>query len=400
MRYLITIIFTLSIITGCTGKFDADHYLNYCYEKVKRTLNELDSTGYKKFPRSIEHGKSEWHTVDYNDWTSGFWPGILWETYEYTHDENIKAKADSFTMAMEPVTHHKAETHDLGFMVFTSFGNGYRLTQNLEYKKDILQASDSLATLFNPKVGTILSWPGMVKKMGWPHNTIIDNMMNLEMLFWASHNGENRQLYNIADTHAETTLKNQFRPDFSCYHVVVYDTVTGKKIKGVTHQGYSDNSMWARGQAWAIYGFTMSYRETHKKEYLNLVRKAAEIYLKRLPSDLVPYWDFDCPDIPNTSRDVSASAITASALLELSVIDDNKEEGKHYFDVAKKMLISLSSDKYLSGDKNSAFLLHSTGHKPNNSEVDVSIIYTDYYYLEALMRYKKIQEGRSIYDNL
>jgi unsaturated chondroitin disaccharide hydrolase len=225
-------------------------------------------------------------------------------------------------------------------------------------------------------------------------------MMNLEMLFWASQNSENKSLYQIADNHAQTTSKNQFRPDFSCYHVVVYDTLTGKKIKGVTHQGYSDSSMWARGQAWAIYGFTMCYRETRRTGYLDLAENAADVYLKRLPEDAVPYWDFDAPGIPNAPKDASAAGIAASALLELSVLNTDNAVAAKYFGAALRMLKSLSSDGYLSRSANPAFLLHSTGHKPNNSEIDASIIYADYYYLEALIRLKKIQEGKSIYENL
>jgi unsaturated chondroitin disaccharide hydrolase len=249
-----------------------------------------------------------------------------------------------------------------------------------------------LATLFNPKVGTILSWQNMAKWKGWPHNTIIDNMMNLELLFWASKNGGSHKLYDIAVKHAETTMQNHFRPDYSAYHVIVYDTITGKKIKGVTAQGYADNSMWARGQAWAIYGFTMCYRETKKPEFLDFAQNVADIYLKRLPADKVPFYDFDDPAIPNVPKDASAAAISASALLELSEYVPDKTKAANYRNQAIAILTSLSSVKYQSRDANSAFLLHSTGNKPGNGEIDVSIIYADYYYLEALMRLEKLQK--------
>jgi len=398
MRKIFLFGFIVLAFVGCERKLDVDSQLNYCEKKILLTLNTLKDCD--KEPRSIENGEKYWNCVSIEDWTSGFWPGILWYDYEITHREDIRSKADSFTRSLTPLAYHQADDHDLGFIMFCSFGNAYRLTRNTEYKGILLAAADSLATLYNPKVGTILSWPRMVKKMNWPHNTIIDNMMNLELLFWAAKNGKNSKLYDIAVNHAETTMKNHFRKDYSAYHVVVYDTVTGKKIKAVTHQGYSDSSMWSRGQAWAIYGFTMCYRETNKPEFLDFAKKVANIYLKRLPDDYVPFWDFDDPAIPNAPKDASAAAITASALLELSTFIHDEEYSTEYFKAAKKMLESLSSKKYLSGDKNPAILLHSTGNMPIKGEVDASIIYADYYYLEALIRLKKILEGKTIYENL
>jgi len=241
--------------------------------------------------------------------------------------------------------------------------------------------------LYNPKVETILSWPIYVKEFG-PHNTIIDNMMNLELLFWASKNGGSKNLYDIAVKHATTTMNNHFRKDYSCYHVVLYDSATGKKIKGVTHQGFNDSSMWARGQSWAIYGFTMCFRETSDPKFLDFAQKVADIYLKNLPQDLIPKWDFNAP--ANAPKDASAACITASALIELSSYVSDKEMAAMYLKKAQKMLENLSTARYQSRKKNSAFLLHSTGNKPANIEIDASIIYTDYYYLEALLRLKKL----------
>jgi unsaturated chondroitin disaccharide hydrolase len=222
-------------------------------------------------------------------------------------------------------------------------------------------------------------------------------MINLELMFWAAKNGGNKQWHNLAVSHAETTMKNHFRPDFTSYHVVVYDTVTGKKIKAITHQGYADSSMWARGQSWAIYGFTMCYRESKKPEFLDFAQKVADAYLKNLPADLIPYWDFNAPGIPNQPRDASAACVTSSALLELSTLVPDKAKAKLYRDKADQMLAELSSSRYQSGSTNNAFLLHSTGHKPNGGEIDASIIYADYYYIEALLRQKKLREGRSIF---
>lgn len=369
--------------------------INYCAAQAQKTLNVIPVNG-NNLPRNIDKGKTNWRYVSYQDWCSGFWPGILWYLYEGTHDQKWKTAADKFTRELTPVSEHSGFDHDLGFMVFNSFGNGYRLTGNAEYKKAVLRSADSLATLFNPKVGTILSWPSMVKKMGWPHNTIIDNMINLELLFWASKNGGSRHLFDVAVKHAETTIHNHFRPDYTSYHVVVYDTITGKKIKGITHQGYADNSMWARGQSWAIYGFTMCYRETGKAEFLNFAQKVADVYLSRLPADLVPYWDFDDPAIPNTAKDASAACVTASALLELSTFVKDKSKARMYRQKAEVMLQTLSSPAYQSRDVNNAFLLHSTGHHPAGTEIDASIIYADYYYLEALLRLDKLQTPNAI----
>ena len=371
---------------------DVDKELAYCITQVKKTLAE--KRPYSKLPRRIAKGDSNWNYVGIDDWTSGFWPGTLWYAYENSKDESVKDAAGKYTEALTPVLDAKEHDHDLGFMFYTSAGNGYRLTKDPVYKQTILRASDSLALLFNPKVGTILSWPRMIKQMGWPHNTIMDNMINLEMLFWAAKNGGGKRLYEIAEKHAETTMKNHFRPDWTSYHVAVYDDKTGRFIKGVTHQGYADNTMWARGQAWAIYGFTMSARETGRKDFLETAQKTADVYINKLPADRVPYWDFDDPKIPAAPKDASAAAIVASGLLELSTLVKDRKKATYYRQEAEKMLVSLASDTYKSGHKNHAFLMHSTGHHPNGTEIDVSINYADYYYIEALTRLKKLRSGK------
>lgn len=378
--------------------FDIDKNLDYCVTQANKTLAVLPDT--LAIPRNIAPGSKDWRLVSYEDWTSGFWPGILWYLYEYTGDTKWKEKADQYSRYLTPLSMRTATDHDLGFQMYCSFGNGYRLTKNKEYKDIFIRSSDTLAKLFNPKVGTILSWPGLVAKNNWPHNTIIDNMINLEMLFEASKNGGNKALYNMAVKHAEVTMENQFRPDNSVYHVVVYDTVTGKKIKGVTHQGYSDDSMWARGQGWAIYGYTMVYRETKDPKFLDFAHKVTKVYLERLPEDLIPYWDFDVPNITKEPRDASAAALVASGLIELSTYTADKLLAKTYLDKAEAMLKELSTKRYKSGDENPAFLLHSTGHYPNKSEIDYSIIYADYYYIEALLRLKKLKEGKDLFTPL
>ena len=374
---------------------DVDQELNYCNEQIQKTLSRIGDT--TMMPRNILAGQSEWNLVPVKieEWTVGFWPGILWYNYENTKSEEMLEAARHYTDILEPLTTLPAYDHDLGFQVFCSYGNGYRLTGDEKYKQIILNAADTLATLFNPKVGTILSWPREVEPNNWPHNTIIDNMLNLEMLYWAAANGGNKELYDIATKHAETTMKYHFREDGSSYHVAVYDTIDGHFIKGVTHQGYADDTMWARGQAWAIYGFTMVYRETKDKKFLRFAEKVTDIYLKRLSEDYVPYWDFDAPNIPDEPKDASAASIVASALLELSQLEDDPVKAVDYRNAAVNMLITLSSNEYQSREKNSAFLLRSVGHKPNGSEINASINYADYYYIEALTRLSNLKSSQS-----
>jgi len=390
----------LLMTTAChNDRFDASKNLQYCIAQASKTLPGIPNDS-ANIPRSIDSGKTAWHYVNYRDWTSGFWPGILWYAYEYTKDTVWKNRAIAFSRELIPLSQEPAHDHDLGFQLFCSIGNGERLTGDTTYTKILIAAADTLATLFNPNVGTIVSWPGKIKKEGWPHNTIIDNMMNLELLCWASKRGGDKRLYDIAVQHALTTMHNHFRPDYTSYHVVLYDTLTDKKIKGITHQGYADASMWARGQAWGIYGFTMMYRETKNPEFLDFVQKVADVYLSRLPADMVPYWDFDAPGMPAAPKDASAAAIAASALLELSGLVKDSVKSAGYRGKAEQMLATLSTDTYQSRTVNNAFLLHCTGNKPIGGEVDASIIYGDYYYMEALLRLKKLQEGKTIYTNL
>ncbi len=362
--------------------------LKYCDMQIRKTLTDipLDSC---LMPRSIGPNQKCWSTVDINDWTSGFWPGILWYDYEVSRDESIKAKAMKYTGCLLPLlsSEHKND-HDIGFQIFCSFGNAYRLTKNEAYRKVVLTGAKKLASLYNPKVGTILSWP-WIKDMGWPHNTIMDNMMNLEILFWAAKNGGPHDLYDIAVSHARVTMKNSFRRDGGNYHVAVYDTIDGHFIKGVTNQGYSDSSLWARGQAWAIYGYTMVYRETGDKAFLRFAEKVTDLFLQRLPEDCIPYWDFDAPNLLKQPKDASAAAITAAALLELSTLEDNAGLASKYFKASVRMLRELSSKRYR--DKEiPAFILHSTGNYPANYEIDASINYADYYYMQALLRYRNM----------
>lgn len=391
-------------LTACAGAdkgLDADQELAYCDKQVRCTLAELRENGngvidYTMMPRNIADSSHVWHCrkVDKEEWCGGFWPGVLWYDYEYTQDPEIREQAERFTASLEFLSKMPAYDHDLGFLIYCSYGNAYRLTGKEEYKQVILHTAAAAAALYRPQVGTMLSWPRNVGMFGG-HNTIMDNMINLEMLFWAAKNGGDPRLYDIAVSHANKTMKYHFRPDYTSYHVAVYDTLTGDFIKGVTHQGYADNSLWARGQAWAIYGYTVVYRETGDPRYLDFVQKVADVYLERLPEDYVPYWDFDDPSIPNAPRDASSAAIVASALLELSTYLP-ASRGRMYQEAAEAMLATLGTDKYRSGRSKPSFLLHSVGHWPAGSEIDAAIIYADYYYIEALIRLKRLEEHKAV----
>ena len=405
LQKLLAILSLAVSFLSCTGNknqaiLDVDKELTYCQTQINRTLSEISRKD--MMPRNIMDSLTRWKLVpvEISEWTVGFWPGILWYNYENTKKINDSDEAAYYTDLLTPLTKLPAYDHDLGFQLFCSYGNEYRLTHNKKAKQILLNAADTLATLFNPKTGTILSWPREVENGRFaPHNTIMDNMINLEMLYWAARNGGDQRLYDIATTHAETTMKYHFREDGGNYHVALYDTITGNFIKGVTHQGYADNSLWARGQAWAIYGYTFVYRETGDKKFLRFAEKVTDLYLNRLPKDeYVPYWDFDVPNTPNVPRDASAAAIVASALLELSQLEDQPEKSRIYKKAAENMLIELSSDKYQSRKSKPSFLLHSTGHWPNGSEIDASINYADYYYIEALIRYKKMKLGLKVTD--
>ncbi len=338
-------------------------------------------------PRSLD-AKGNLVLTQAVKWISGFFPGELWYLYEYTGDPKWQQQARTFTANIEKEKYNGG-THDMGFKIYCSFGNGYRLTKDEAYKAVIIKAAQTLSTRFNPTVGCIRSWDTMPK---WSYPVIIDNMLNLELLFAATKLTGDSSFYKIAVSHANTTLKNHFRKDYSCYHVLDYDsTQTGVVIKKTTHQGFADESAWARGQAWALYGFTMCYRETKNPQYLKQAEKVADYIFSHpnLPEDLIPYWDFNAPNIPNEPRDASAAACMASGLYELATFS---KKGKHYRAIANKVLESLTN-KYRSpmGENKGFILLHSTGSKPYNSEVDVPICYADYYYLEALLRSKQMK---------
>ncbi len=340
-----------------------------------------------RFPKTFEKGELKTSGSDW--WCSGFYPGTLLYLYEQTKDKALYNEALRIMKPLEKEQFNKT-THDLGFMMFCSFGNANRIAPKLEYKDILINSAKSLATRFNPKVGAIKSWDSKPSDF----LVIIDNMMNLELLFWATKVTGDSSFYNIAVTHANTTLKNHFRADNSSYHVINYNPETGAVQQKKTAQGAADESAWARGQAWGLYGYIVMYRETKDKKYLDHANNIANFILTHpnLPADKIPYWDFNAPGIPNALRDASAAAIIASALLELSGYVDQKT-GKDYFNVAETILRNLSTPPYKApiGTNGGFIIEHCVGHKPNGTEVDVPLTYADYYFVEAMKRYKNLK---------
>ena len=338
-----------------------------------------------KVPRSWNE-KDGHSMVGNRDWCCGFSAGSFWYMHELTNDaywKDVAIRNTEKLAGMEYYTH----THDLGFMVYCSYGNAFRITKDPKYRDVVLQALESLISRFNPVVGCIRSWNSGT----WQFPVIIDNMMNLEMLFWAFHQTGDDRFRNVVITHANTTMKNHFRDDMSSYHVVDYDTITGNVIKKQTHQGFGDETAWARGQAWGLYGFTLCYRETKDPQFFNVAEKIASYIIGNLPDDFIPFWDFHDPAIPDAKHDASAAAIVASAFYELAGYSEKRDE---YISVADKIIEKLTSDIYLAENgTNGGFLLrHSVGNYPQNSEIDVPINYADYYFLEGIKNRKELKK--------
>lgn len=355
------------------------HYALKCTSEARKTAK-----GNKVNPRSIDKD-GNLVLVGPKDWCSGFFAGTLWQMYQYSHMQFWRENAVSNTWLIESAKWHKG-THDLGFMIGDSFGKAYQLTGEQSYRDVMLQAARTLCTRYSPKVGCIRSWDHNADR--WTFPVIIDNMMNLEILFEAYKLTGDKSFYDIAVSHANVTIKNHFRDDYSSYHVVDYDPVTGTVRSRVTHQGYSDDSFWSRGQGWALYGYTMCYRYTHDLRYLEQAKNIAKFLfsLKNMPEDGIFFWDMKDPSIPDVPRDASAAALVASAFYELQAYV-GAELGKQYIAYADKIVNSLIDHYQAPVGSNQGFLLlHSTGNKPANSEIDVPINYADYFYMEALRR--------------
>lgn len=363
---------------------------------ISYQLNKAAQT-YKpgKNPRSINPDGTV-RLAGLTDWTTGFFPGSLWYGYELTGDKTLAEQAKKFTLALDSIRNIKT-THDLGFMLYCSYGNAYRITADKIYLPVLGDGAQNLANRFNPKIGVIKSWDFS----WWHYPVIIDNMMNLEYLYWAAKEFNKPDYANAANTHALTTMKNHYRKDYSSYHVVDYDPISGKVLRKATHQGLTDESAWARGQAWGLYGYTVCYKNSKNPKFLKQAENIASFIMNhpKTPKDKIPVWDYDVHNALDTEerapRDASAAAVIASALLDLST---QVKDGQKYAEYAEEILKSLSSDAYLAKPgENSYFLLkHSVGAFLYNSEIDTPLDYADYYYLEALNKYAAIKKIDSL----
>lgn len=397
MKTIFLYIVSIALLASCTHKSKVEKDNETLKVVVENALNNSEKqyllmaekyiAKKDSLPRSYENGKDI--SSDSRWWCSGFFPGSLWYLYENSKNPEILKYAKLYTDRVEREK-YTTDNHDVGFMLYCSFGNGLRLTGDEHYKEVLLTGAKSLATRYNPNVGLIRSWDWNKDK--WQYPVIIDNIMNLELMLWAANNSGDSSFKEMAISHADKTMEHHFRPDYSSYHVVSYDTITGLPHMKQTHQGYSDESSWSRGQAWGLYGYTYLYRETKDNKYLEQAKNIANfiIHHPRMPKDYIPYWDFDAPDIPDTSRDASAACIIASALVELSDFVD-ADLSKEYMVVVDKQIRTLASPEYTAkqGENGCFILMNSTGGYPFKSEVDVPLTYADYYYLEALMRLKK-----------
>src|SRR3972149_5173106 len=377
----LTISITLIIASASFPQISSEEYdqvVDFCISKLSASIEEISKgSGY---PIRTE-GIGKWELTKPSEWTSGFFPGCLWYANELKPDKKIFNAAIKFTEGLTGQKYNTG-THDIGFMMFNSFGNGYGFADKVKYKEIILESANSLARRFNPNVGWIQSWNGEFQ-------VIVDNMMNLELLFWAAKNGSDKKLYDIAISHANKTTENHLREDGSSFHVVVYDTATGEVLQKRTAQGLADNSAWARGQAWGIYGFTMTYRETKDKTYLNIAIKMADYFINHLPDDFIPYWDLNLPaDSPRKFKDASAAAIVLSALLELR---NYVEDASKYDPVINNIMKSLIKNYLSINTETSGIILHCAYNvnSDNPFNWDASTSWGDYYFLESLYRYKR-----------
>jgi unsaturated chondroitin disaccharide hydrolase len=365
-------------------QFSIDSIFNFAARQYKKLVDtDFDTL---RIPFS-SNANGTWERVPSDDWMSGFLGGILWYIYEHNREPYWQKAAEFWTAPLRK-EQFMAKHHDIGFMLYCSFGNGLRLTQNESYKPILIQAAKTAISRFNPTVGTIKSW----NRRPGEHYTIIDNMMNLELLLWAFKETKDSTFYKVAVRHADVTLQNHFRPDHTSYHVLVYDSASGSLVRKITAQGYSDNSMWARGNAWGIYGFTMMYRETGLERYRIMAQQAADVFIKKLPTDHVPYWDFDAPITPQTKKDASAGAIAASAFIDLSILAETKTDKAKYYKAAVNQLNALSTSSFLAVEENyQCVLLHSGYNVAKNHMADVNMTFADYYYLEALHKLKALK---------
>lgn len=399
-RFISSVVLIAALGFGCTPARHGDRIIEENLAVAAAQIGSLNSrsleTGTPRIPSTYAGGEIRYVPVD--DWVSGFFAGTLWYMYRLTGDDRWAASARLHTDILDSVQ-YLTWHHDVGFMINCSYGNALRFAPTAADSAVMVTAARSLATRYNPRTGVILSWNvdrGWQSERGWRYPVIIDNMMNLELLFKAAEMSGDRSLRDIAVHHADRTLEEHFRPNGSCYHVVDYDPETGDVRRRCTAQGYADESSWARGQAWAIYGYTLCYRYTGDERYLRHAEKVCRFVMEHpnLPEDGIPYWDFDAPNIPEACRDASSAAVIASALYELYTYDDDPAMKAF----ADRIVASLSTPAYRAavGENGGFLLMHSVGSIPHGSSIDVPLNYADYYLLEALLRKRNVECGEPV----
>ena len=386
--------------TACTSKPKSDliqENIENAKLQISALLEASEATGESRIPSTYENGEIEFVPTD--DWVSGFFAGTLWYMYELTGEEKWAEHAKRHTEVLDSIQYLKWH-HDVGFMIYDSYGHGLRLKGYEPYKQVIINTAASLATRFREVPGVIQSWDadrGWQGERGWECPVIIDNMMNLELMFKATELSGDSTYYNIAVSHADRTMQEHFREDYSCYHVVDYGLTQGEVRRRCTAQGCADESVWARGQSWAIYGYTTCYRITGDQKYLDHALKVYDFFINdpRLPEDKIPYWDFDAPGIPNEPRDASTAAIIASALYEIYTYTQDPAHKAQ----ADELLATLSTPAYRAepGTNGNFILMHSVGSLPHGSNIDQPLNYADYYFLEALIRKGRVERGEKLF---
>lgn len=382
MKRLVSYLLALVAISGCCRQESMEALTDRVFELAKVQMVLMDQTLTDETTPRSTNADGSFRTADRYWWCSGFYPGSLWYTYLYTGDAVIRDLAHKHTVKLDSVMFVRFD-HDLGFQMNCSYGNALRITGDKQYEQRMIESSYALASRFNPNTNTLRSW----SHGKWEYPVIIDNMMNLELLLEGHRLSGDEVLYDVATTHADVTMANHFRQDYSCWHLVNYNPSDGTILGKQTVQGYSDDSAWARGQAWALYGYTMMYWKTGLGKYLSQAERIADMLVSRLPEDGIPYWDFDDPNIPEALKDASAGAVMASAFYRLSRLTENDQRSDIYFKMADKQVRTLATEEYLAkpGENHNFLLKHSVGFLKNNSEVDAPLTYADYYFLEALL---------------
>jgi unsaturated chondroitin disaccharide hydrolase len=363
-------------------------------EQIKRFILEKTSLNIDKYQQMLPSAtaKGKYKFIEDGGWVGGFWNGINNLCYELSSDLKYleAARSSHYTYITRLYEASNTLDHDTGFLYILPFVADYKITGNEKSKQIALDAAKFLKGRFNEKGQFLQCWnvwtPGDAFSEENRGRVIIDSMYNLPLLFWAYEETGDKDFYRVAFAHAKTCEKYIIREDFTAFHTYVFDHERGTPKYGRTHQGYSDASCWARGLSWALGGFTYAYRYSKEESFLNTARKCVEVFIKNLEEDYVSMWDFSLPTKVGEPLDTSATAITAAGLLELSTLVED-EESKYYRETAEKMVNSLY-ENYSTKDmpEDEGLIIHACGHMPYKSDIDCSLIYGDYYFVEAVAR--------------